>query len=471
MYTLVNLNLIPKMQYISFKLLSPKCFGMLMNLSLFIFIIYLFSGCNPSKNHHSNTAVSVVNDKFYFNNQIINPDSPSGGLLMNIRMVNAVFEDQRQVPGNLTEPFNPDVNTQAFIDKIPEYVSNGVNAFTISLQGGMPGYEGAVNTAYKPDGSLRESYLQRVEKIINSCDDNNAAVILSLFYQRQHSHEFALDGKESIKIALENTVRWLTEKKFSNVLLEISNEYRHGGYRNWPDGEWLMSEAGQIELINLAKQLNPGLLVSTSGMGNGVYHEELARAADYLLIHFNNTSLEDYADKINILKKYGKPIVCNEDDKIKTEGATGLALSVLYGSGWGYMNSVVNQSFPFTFSGIDDDTAVYRMFSKVTTPGYRINPDELTQTAITITSPNDGDIIQQGQTVNIKLSHLYPDRTVPYTIELHANSIKVDLIEEKLQVSWKPDSPEVYYLEAVVKNGQGMEIYRSPKVDVIIQSE
>ncbi len=438
-------------------------------ISFTALVLLLFIRCSDTSNEkQSKTKVSIVNKSWYFNDEIINPDSPAEGLLMNVRMVNAVFEDRGPELEKQTGLFDPEGNMQEFIDKIPEYVSNGVNAFTISLQGGMPGYEGAVNTAYNPDGSTREEYLQRVEKVIRACDANNAAVILTLFYQRQHSHESALTGKESIKQALENVIKWIVEKKFTNVLLEISNEYRHGGYRNWPDGDWLISEAGQVELINLAKELAPGLLVSTSGMGNGLFHDDLSRAADFLLIHFNNTSLEDYAEKINNLKKYDKPIVCNEDDKIKTEGAAGLALAVLNGSGWGYMNIGVNQSFPFTFSGIDDDKDVYRMFRKVTTPGYRIDADSLRQTAITIISPNDGDIFHLSEIVNIKLSHLYPDNSVPFTIELHANNNIVALVKEKLQVSWKPEAPETYILEAVVKTRQGMEIYRSPKVDIIV---
>ncbi|WP_162416921.1 hypothetical protein [Cyclobacterium roseum] len=33
------------------------------------------------------------------------------------------------------------------------------------------------------------------------------------------------------------------------MVLEIANEYPHGGYRGWPDSDWLVSEAGQVELM------------------------------------------------------------------------------------------------------------------------------------------------------------------------------------------------------------------------------
>ncbi|MDD4109463.1 MAG: cellulase family glycosylhydrolase [Prolixibacteraceae bacterium] len=441
-------------------------------LFLILFVI-IFAGCKRSGRSEFQTHISITASQWYINDIVINSGSPAEGLLMNVRMVNSVFEDRRpQLSENMPD-FNDDVNTESFINVIPEYVSAGVNAFTISLQGGMPGFEGAINTAFNSDGSLREVYLQRVERVIRACDTNGAVVILSCFYQRQHSHESALGGRESIFKATENVVRWISEKEFKNVVLEISNEYRHGGYRNWPDGKWLLSEEGQVELIRFAKQINPELLVSTSAMGNGIFHDTLAKEADFLLIHFNNTSLEDYNEKINDLKKYNKPIVCNEDDKTGREGAIGLAYAVMSGSGWGYMNSAVNQYYPFKFSGVEDDTFVYNMFRDVTTPGFKIDTESLKQTSIIITSPNDGDIFNPGQNITVKLSHLYPDDSQPYIIELYVNNIPIALINNKLplMLQWKPESSGTFILEAVVKNDDGEERYRSPKVDIIVKTD
>ncbi|MBK5195267.1 MAG: hypothetical protein JJE08_04430 [Proteiniphilum sp.] len=341
-------------------------------MSAAFIVIFMITGCAIMKNEKPETVVTIRGDKWYYNGEVINPGTPAEGLLMNVRMVNSVFEDRGQKAPEIYRDFNPEMNTDAFISMIPEYVASGINAFTISLQGGTPGYEGAVNTAFNSDGSLREDYLERVEKVIKACDKSHAVVNISCFYQRQHSHFSALSGKESIRNALRNTVEWIREKRFTNVILEISNEYRHSGYCNWQEGEWLMSEAGQVELIQLAKQLNPNLLVSTSGMGDGKLHSSLIETADFLLIHFNNTAINKYASIIGELKKYGKPVVCNEDDKLNNAGAMALKESVLNGCGWGYMNLEKNQTFPFDFEGVNDDPEVYDMFSNVTTPGYNI---------------------------------------------------------------------------------------------------
>ena len=66
----------------------------------------------------------------------------------------------------------------------------------------------------------------------------------------------------------------------------------------------------------------------------------------------------------------------NEDDKTGKEGAMALALSVINGCGWGYMNTSQNQYMPFKFEGVKDDTVVYNLFRKVTIPGHKIKANE-----------------------------------------------------------------------------------------------
>ena len=82
-----------------------------------------------------------------------------------------------------------------------------------------------------------------------------------------------------------NTARWVRERGFGNVLLEIANEYPHRGFVH----AVIREPKGQASLIRLAKQTAPGLLVSASGYGDGHIHKEVAEAADFLLPHWNGT--------------------------------------------------------------------------------------------------------------------------------------------------------------------------------------
>lgn len=322
------------------------------------------------------TTVSIEDGRWHINGEVTYPGQPAEGLLMNVRMVNAVFEDDRfpsEWPSALGEDFNPEVNTATFIEKIPEYAAQGVRAFTIGLQGGMPGYEGAVNSAFRSNGGFHPRYMERVQAVIEACNEHGVAVILSCFYQRQHGESpthspHALTARETIETAVDNVARWIKDNEFRNVLLEISNEYAHAGFGQWRDGNWLRSVQGQISLIERARQAHPDLLVSTSGMGNGTIRPAIADASDFILIHFNTTSLNDYTNRISRIQadSPGKPIVVNEDNKIGSVGAEAAERAVEAGASWGFMHSWQNQYAPFKFEGPADDPEVYSALRRLT---------------------------------------------------------------------------------------------------------
>ncbi len=301
------------------------------------------------------TRVSIKGARWHLNGRPTYPGAATEGLFMNVRMVNATFEDRER------SDFDVDGNTDKFIARIGDYAASGIRAFTLNLQGGFPGYEGAVNSAFNPDGSLRKEYLRRMRRVIETCDRKGIVVILGCYYQRQD--QFLKDA-EAVRTGVVNAVRWIAESGFTNVVLEIANEFNHSGF-NHPI---LKTPQGQVQLIRLAKKTLPRLLVSTSGLGNGRLPDSVARASDFLLIHFNGTSLNDIPRRIEALKKYGKPIVCNEDNKLAVKAAKAAQLSVANGASWGFMHNKMNQYIPFEFHGIEDDPIVYAMFKSLTTP-------------------------------------------------------------------------------------------------------
>ena len=299
------------------------------------------------------TTVSVSGTKWQINGAITYPGTPAEGLLMNVRMVNSTFEDKKRAD------FDPNENTSRFIAKIPEYQSYGVRAFTLNLQGGHAGYEGPVNSALRPDGTLRTDYTSRIKRVIEECDKRGMIVILGLFYQRQD--QILLD-EQAVRAAVVSAVTWVKQSGLTNVAIEIANEYDHGGF----DHDIIKTAEGEVELIRLARKTAPGLLVSTSGLGHGRMNDLVAKEADFILIHFNGTKVQDIPTRIEALKKYNKPIVCNEDDKLGRQAVLAMQASVENGCSWGFMHSQLNQYEPFEFHGYNDDRQVYDMFKQVT---------------------------------------------------------------------------------------------------------
>ena len=131
------------------------------------------------------TAVSIDGERFRINGQPTYAGLAPGALgrLMNARMVNSTFDDEN--PATRPAGFDPEANTTRFIDSMDQYKAKGILAFTLNLQGGYPGYEGAINSAFARDGSLKPAYVRRVARVIEAADANGLVIILGLFYQRQ----------------------------------------------------------------------------------------------------------------------------------------------------------------------------------------------------------------------------------------------------------------------------------------------
>ncbi len=306
------------------------------------------------------TRISLSGTLWQINGKPVNPSTPAEGLLMNTRMVNATFEDRNDA----TRPpgFDADENTDRFISQLPDYAAHGVNAITLCLQGGMPGYEGALNSAFEADGSLRTDYLQRVERVIRACDEQGLAVILGLLYQRQSK---LLENEAAVRAAVVNAARWVVQQGFTNVVIEIANEYPHGGFSH----KVIRQPGGMAGLILLARETAPQLLYTASGYGRGVIHDEVAAACDFLTPHFNGTAVEKIPERLTALKRFGKPIVCNEDDKTGQQAVAALRACVENGAAYGLMLKKLNQYVPFEFKGANDDPQFYQALKKLARAG------------------------------------------------------------------------------------------------------
>jgi hypothetical protein len=301
------------------------------------------------------TRLSIDGTGFRINGTITYPQQAAEGLLMNVRMANAVFED----PGR--PEFDPNANTQEFLDRMREYVGLGVRAFTISLQGGNPGYEGASNSAFSSNGGLKAGYMGRVARVIERADALRAVIILSLFYQRQDQR---LADEEAVRRGVVQAVDWVKRKGYRNVVLEIANEYGHSGF----DHAVLRTDAGVAGLVRLAKNRYPALPVSSSYVRSGETTSRVASASDLLLVHFNTLSASDIPAHIRALRAAhpGKPIVCNEDGRTGSSAAAAASASVGGGASYGLLVTRVNQVYPFDFHGRRDDPAAYDRYVALT---------------------------------------------------------------------------------------------------------
>jgi hypothetical protein len=273
------------------------------------------------------THVSIEEEQFHINGAPTYEDKDLKGqsiegLLFNSRMVQALFDDENPETVDCwaypdTGEWDPDRNVEEFLEAVPEYYEHGLRAVTVNLQGGSPeGYSFTqpwVVSAYHEDGSLKDAWLDRLQRVLERTDEVGMVVILGLFYQGQDG---VLEDKDAVITAVENVVDWLLEEEFTNVLIEINNEcnasYDHGILRPGRVDEL-------IELVQDKERDGFRYNVSTSFTGGVVPSDNVIAAGDFVLPHGNG--IETYSQVTELIENIRDqpsyepmPIVFNEDD-------------------------------------------------------------------------------------------------------------------------------------------------------------
>ena len=298
------------------------------------------------------TTISISGEKFLINGKpTFKGKTWKGykleGLLPNSRMVQGIFDDLNDSTRLLwaypdTKTWDANRNTNDFIKEMDGWHKKGLLAFTINLQGGSPqGYSKAQpweNSAIDPVGNLRPAYMTRLEKILDKSDELGMVTILGIFYFGQDER---IKNEDAVKKGVMNTLKWLSERNYTNVLIEINNEcnvkYDHG----------ILKPDRVHELIEMAKSFSfkgKRFLVSTSYGGGNVPSSEVINASDFILLHGNGVGKpEGIIDQVSKTRKVEgyipKPIVFNEDDHFDFDKPMNnfIAATSVYTS-WGYFD-------------------------------------------------------------------------------------------------------------------------------------
>ncbi len=308
----------------------------IMKILFLIVIAFFCSLCSPRQQDQQSseekevvkTIVSIEGENFLINGiptlqGVVWNGINMEGLLPNSRMVQGIFDDQNpETVANWiypdTQTWDPDRNTNEFIAAMDEWYAHGLLSFTINLQGGSPfGYskdQPWENNAFNADGSLRDAYMKRLEKILDRANELGMVPIVGLFYFGQDER---LQDDDAVRNAVKNTITWILDKGYENVLIEIANECNNRGYQRE-----IIKQENTHELINQAKGITKNgkrLLVATSFNGNTLPPGNVVEVSDYILIHGNGVHqperITEMVQLVRAMPEYKPmPIVFNEDD-------------------------------------------------------------------------------------------------------------------------------------------------------------
>lgn len=277
------------------------------------------------------------------------------GLLMNVRAVQATFDDANPATREHwvypdTGVWDPERNTDEFCAALPAWRAHGVLAFTINFQGGGAIYRPEVydyydNNAFTAQGELKPAYAARIRRVLAQADQLGMAVIVGLFYWK---HVQKLADEAAVWRAAENAVDFLAETGHRNILIELANETDISGF-----GYAIFQPTNAHEMIKALRQRHPQFLYSTSQVGanpdsgRGIPPASLVEAADYVFLHGNGCAPDRLQRAIDAVKRMPtfqanpKPLIINED----SPGIPNLDVAWRNYVSWGYFDQGFGSSW------------------------------------------------------------------------------------------------------------------------------
>jgi len=224
--------------------------------------------------------------------------------------------------------------------------------------------KGALVSAFRPDGSLKPEWMDRLLMLQQALDKRGMA--LNVMYIYAHQDE-VFDSPKAIDAAVRNMTDWLIDHQCRNVLIEIANEYDIGGFDH---NRYIFNQMGHlIELARerfKAKKANFLLPISASTGGKMMVYPSVLDHGDIASIHGNHRTPEEKRKRVAELvadPKAPGPIFMNEDDngrettpEIYAKEIASCDAVFKAGGSWGYMPWIQTQIYPFkTYNPTGDD--------------------------------------------------------------------------------------------------------------------
>jgi len=275
------------------------------------------------------TEVAIDGERFLINGRptyegVSHGGKPVEGLLLNSRMIQAIFDDECVETRGVwaypdTGAWDPERNTDDFCRHLAEYRSHGLLAVTVGLQGGGGNfrpevYDNYLNSAYRPDGSFKAPYFERLRRVLRAADEAGIVVIVNYFYWKQVTR---IREDQTLYEIAERVTEWLLKTGHRNILVDVANE----------SARWWKRPALEPENVHTFIELVKGISVdgrrllvgSSSGGGKEAPFGRWLEVEDFSMPHGNGCTADELRAKLRRLKETDefrrrpRPIVVNED--------------------------------------------------------------------------------------------------------------------------------------------------------------
>lgn len=155
-----------------------------------------------------------------------------------------------------------DKATAELIAHLDSFKSYGVNTVSVFFMGSRFGDV----RGYRSHGSLDPVFAKRMGRIIEAADRREMAVLVGCLYWGNSRAKWTEWTQKEANAAVENTVRWLASKGYTNVFVDVDNE------------GMALKEAGfdNRQLVLAAKKASRSIVVGTNFRGQPPVEADLA---------------------------------------------------------------------------------------------------------------------------------------------------------------------------------------------------
>jgi hypothetical protein len=140
-----------------------------------------------------------------------------------------------------------DATTKQLIDHLDVFASYGVNTISVFLQGSRFGDL----RGYREDTSLDPAAADRLGRIIEAARARRMVILVGCLYYGGSKAKWESWGQAEAEKAVAATVRWLKERGYRNVFVDVNNEH--------------MAPFDDARLIAAGKAVDPRYVIATSG--------------------------------------------------------------------------------------------------------------------------------------------------------------------------------------------------------------
>jgi len=294
------------------------------------------------------TEVAIDGTKFVINGRptyegVSYKGKPVEGLLLNSRMVQAIFDDECPETRDLwaypdTGAWDPERNTDEFCAHLAEYRSYGLLGVTVGLQAGGGNFRPAVYdnyicSAYEPDGSFKQPYFDRLARVLDAADDAGMVVIVNYFYWKQVQR---IPEDETLCHITERVTDWLLRTGHRNILVDVANEAAPWWKRPAMEPSNIHAFIERVQGTTLdGRRL---LVGSSTGGGESLPSGRWLEVEDFSMPHGNGCTPEQLGAKLRRLKETDEYLksphpICVNEDSVFVEN---LEAAVAEGCSWGF---------------------------------------------------------------------------------------------------------------------------------------